>query len=385
MDKYRLIILGAGFSVAAGLPLATTLWDQVRQRAAGYGSNHRASKFFDDLDDYIDFRNATEGIELDREAVDFEDFMRFLDVEHHLGLRGSDTWSDEGNEGTVVTKHLIGKIICNYMANIKEIPEIYKEFAKNLTASDTVITFNYDNLLEASLDAVGKAYKLFPYRYKSIGEHYSEVEEERGEVTILKMHGSIDWFDKSAFDYMSKVRSGAGLMAPPEDPVFSRAKELRLEKLVDGPRPENDPLSNIYRVRDISRLHDEDILFRATPRLLSPSAHKLVYARKLNDFWDGMGRAGPFNFGMSIIGFSMPLHDEYLRQIIFRITRGYQNYNWDDCPPFSAKTPLVLVDRFTDKESEDRYRDRYRFVNWERAKLFGDGFNHEALDAIFSE
>src|SRR5690349_7151568 len=49
LPKHRLIILGAGFSRPAGLPLMADLWKEIRQRVASYPLDHRASKFNDDL------------------------------------------------------------------------------------------------------------------------------------------------------------------------------------------------------------------------------------------------------------------------------------------------------------------------------------------------
>lgn len=96
--KYRLIILGAGFSRPAGLPLAVDLWKEISVEAASFPADHRASKFNDDLRHYIEFRKDADGTVLTPETVEFEDFMRFLDVEHYLGLRGSDTWSEEATK-----------------------------------------------------------------------------------------------------------------------------------------------------------------------------------------------------------------------------------------------------------------------------------------------
>jgi hypothetical protein len=84
--KYRLIILGAGFSRPAGFPLATELWKEIRETAATFPSDLRASKFNEDLDHYFEFCAEANGDALTRETVEFEEFMRFLDVEHYLGL-----------------------------------------------------------------------------------------------------------------------------------------------------------------------------------------------------------------------------------------------------------------------------------------------------------
>jgi len=60
-SKYRLIILGAGFSRPAGFPLASQLWKEIRDMAASYPSDLRAHKFNEDLDHYIEFRKDAYG------------------------------------------------------------------------------------------------------------------------------------------------------------------------------------------------------------------------------------------------------------------------------------------------------------------------------------
>ena len=190
-NKHRLIFLGAGFSQPAGLPLATELWTKILETAKLFDNSLRADKFNDDLDYYIEFRNATDGSAPTRETVDFEDFMRFLDVEHYLGLRGSETWSEDGNEGTVVTKFLIGSILAKCINAHKKVPDLYIEFAERLELHDTVITFNYDTLLEQALDAIGKPYRLFPTRLKSASEFGGIVDNSRERSSYLE--GA--WFD----------------------------------------------------------------------------------------------------------------------------------------------------------------------------------------------
>jgi len=381
--KNRIIILGAGFSRPAGFPLATDLWREIRETAALYSPDLRACKFNEDLDHYIEFRRDTSGNALTPETVDFEDFMRFLDLQHYLGLRGSDTWSEDGNEGTIVAKYLIGRILARHVNALTEIPELYLRFALRLEPDDVVISFNYDTLLERSLDAVGKPYRLFPTRLESVGDFGGVVDNSRQEVVVLKVHGSIDWFDRSRFERRIELHSKQGA-PPPEDIIFSNENALGLVRIVDGPCDHSDPLKNVYRARDLKALYDKDLLFLATPRLLPPSANKLLYATQLNDFWRGMEHAGYYSYGMSIVGFSLPAQDEYALQILYQLVANYQRYNWDKHELGGKKAPLAIVDFFPDEDSEKRFRARYRFVDFSRASVDGNGFNLASLDRIFA-
>ncbi|GBF27590.1 hypothetical protein MnTg02_02644 [bacterium MnTg02] len=380
--KHRIIILGAGFSRPAGFPLAPDLWQEIRKLSAHLTG--RAAKFNHDLEAYIEYRRDCDGLDLTSETVDFEDFMKFLDIEHFLSLRGKDTWSDEGNEGTIVTKFLIGKILARYVNAHPQVPELYLEFARRLEPRDLVITFNYDTLLERSLEAVSKPYRLFSTRYKSLTNHGGIVDSDRDEVVVLKVHGSIDWFDRTRFERNLDNHAEQGA-PPPTDIIFSDEKTLDLQLLVDGPRPTGDPLKNVYRAKNLAALYNKDLLFLATPRILPPSAAKLVYSPGMNDFWSDISGHGINNFGMSIVGFSLPPQDDYTRQIVYSLVTNYQKANWGADELGRTKPPLAIVDFFGDsKKAEANFRNRYRFVDWSRATLFGTGFDAKILDSIFA-
>lgn len=380
--RHRLIILGAGFSRPAGFPLANDLWKEIGSIAKNFREDRREIRFTWDLENYIDFVERTTGQRLAAEEVNFEEFMRFLDIEHFLALRGSDTWSVDGNEGTVVTKHLIGSILARHMNALPAIPDLYLDFAQRLQPGDTVITFNYDTLLEAALEAVGKPYRLYPTRYTEIHTNSGTVDLDANEVVLLKVHGSIDWFDRSSFE--RQLEEWPARLPPPQHIIFSNQDQLALTPVLDGPHYEQDPLARVYRARNLRRLYEMDLLFRATPRILPPSATKLLYANDLSDFWRGMRDAGVFNGGMAIIGFSLPTHDDYARQIIYSIVRNYQENAWGEEQMGRIKTPLAIVDRFTSDQQVAAFRERYRFVDWDRAELIGTGFDQAALDVIFA-
>ncbi|MEJ2121300.1 MAG: SIR2 family protein [Alphaproteobacteria bacterium] len=295
----------------------------------------------------------------------------------------SDTWSEDGNEGTIVTKYLIGSILARHINEHKNIPELYIEFARRLEPNDTVITFNYDTMLERALDEVRKPFRLFATRLKTVNEFGGIVDDIQDEVVVLKVHGSIDWFDRSSFEERIS-RHERQNAPPPQDIIFSNDKALGLERVVDGPRHATDPLRNTYRAKNLKALYAKNLLFSATPRMLPPSAAKLLYATQMNDFWGGLGYAGYHNFGMAIIGFSLPAQDEYARQILYSCVTKYQRHHWDGDELGRKKTPLAIIDYFPDVESETRFRERYRFVDWSRADLVGTGFDLASLNKVFA-
>ena len=175
----------------------------------------------------------------------------------------------------MVVKTLIGKILAQRMPTIDKIPELYLEFARRLKSGDYVLTFNYDILLERSLDAIGKAYRLFPNRFKSVSRYSGIVDSSKEEIVILKFHGSIDWFDKKRYLELEQSYKEQGAIDKPNDIVFNSRENWNLSKLVDGPRHDNDPLSEMYRVTEVEDLYKKQLMFLATPWILASSTNKI--------------------------------------------------------------------------------------------------------------
>ncbi len=381
--RYRILVLGAGFSRAAGFPLAKELWRQVYERTRLLSG--RAAKFHDDLADYLEYKRQADGVHLSPNQVDFEDFMRVLDIEHFLELRGSDTWSSQGNEGTVVVKTLIGEILAELTPSVDEVPKLYRRFARGLQPGDYVLTFNYDVLLERALEAEGKPYRLFRHRYSEVGDHLATIDDSREEVCVLKMHGSIDWFDRTLYSQRERLYREGGGTTQPADPVFSHADELAVTKLLEGPNFPDDPLSEMYRVKELKAVYQKNLLFLATPWLLAPSSLKILYAAKVTDFWRGAGYAGATNMGVAIIGFSLSPEDEYARLMLYKLVTNYQNIHWGEDLFGQTKSPLVIVDRCPDACTLADFKKRYSFVDWSRAVLYAEGMDEKAVDLIFGQ
>jgi hypothetical protein len=365
----RLIILGAGFSAPARLPLAVELFNEVRKRVKQLHGSDNALE--NDLYDYLDYLRRTENFRGSAEDIDIEKFLSFLDIEHYLELQGSNTWSSEGNVTQLLIRHTIGYILLDRMPN--EIPELYKRFASKLNPLDWIITFNYDTLLEQALDFIGTPYRLFPRRYAEIVNNMMGIVESQGsEVEILKMHGSIDWFDRTNYDEISKI-------VPMDDhPIFGAKKTVIAKPIVDGPRFENDPLLRIYRAENPAPAYNAPS-WQCSPFLLSPSHSKLLYAKPLTDFWRGMANSGGLFLSFGVIGYSLPDYDDYARQAIFIMSKSYREYD----PNFEfggrRKQPFRILDYKTNNRAKASLRNRYKFLGAKQTEYWYDGLSRDAI------
>jgi SIR2-like domain len=384
IPNLSLYVLGAGFSAAAGLPLGNALWKEIYRRATYMASNpnDRANQFLDDLKSFVEFKKACEGILLRPEEVVFEEFLGYLDVEHILGLRGRETWSRAGNETQVIVKTLIGQILTEHMP--LKIPELYLKFARKLRPSDIVLTFNYDPLLEYACEAVGTPYRLVQERYSQVHPRgAATIDTSRREAVILKLHGSIDWFDRRPYRERVEEAERDGFSSHHlTDPIFNSSKNWRLAPLVDGPRRDDEPLGEVHKLRDLKAFYSNQPWFLSTPLLLTPSTTKLVYAQQFADLWWGLGFVGIHNFRMVIVGYSLPEHDEYARQAMYRLVKNYQDIPYEPSWTTKRKEPLVLVDkRCTETEIND-YRNRYSFVNWENTHVHFNGLDENLIERL---
>jgi hypothetical protein len=376
-------ILGAGFSQPAGLPLANDLWREVRSRAELMTG--RAEKFRRDLNDYIQFvADCGEPKPDPDKNFDFEKFLSYLDVEFHLRLRGRHTWSNEGNETQVIVKTLIGQILTERMPKV--IPQLYEDFARKLKPGDTVITFNYDLLLERALDKIKTPYRLFPDRFEEVypdGGGTTDIERELSEVLILKLHGSLDWFSKELYLRREMEFKKLGAQGHPSDPIFDPTQGVNIKPLLEGPRPPDDLLKEVYRLGDVEKFYASTPLFSHTPLLIAPSTSKILWFNRFRDFWWGMGELGIHNRRVTIIGFSLSAPDDYVRQIIYTITKNYQKAGWgDDWLGKGKKTPMLIIDYQDSEAQQDEFKKRYAFVDWSRAQIRFDGFNPTTVELI---
>lgn len=378
---FRIFIIGAGFSCPAGLPLASDLYKEVKKLIEKrHGCD---TKFHRDLRNYIEYRISCGENLLNESEVDLEEFLSYLDIEHYLGLRGSDTWSNEGNESQLMIRRAIGEVIHSRMPPADKLPDCYYRFVESLSPQDKVLTFNYDLILERAFEHVGKPYRLFPSRFKSVSNDMCIVDNDIEEVALLKLHGSIDWFDNRQYLEIKQYFANQGAGHLDAHSVFDHSERYKLTAITDGPRPNKDLLLHIHRAKNIDAYYAYDRNFGA-PFMLAPSHVKFVYAESLLNFWRGMGQAGVYNLGISVIGFSLPMHDEYIRIVLYQMISNYQQSWWDEKMLDMLKDNVRLVDYRTTEKQIAEYKARYSFVESNKAEYFFDGFGDCAIDFLFS-
>jgi len=167
-------VLGAGASLHAGYPLCSTLWSKIAMWVL-------ASR---DLDS--EYRRAVDTITaLHGPIIDVEEMFTDLDLARGAfqGLSQEQRNSLEGAIRRCIRDYF--KSIC---VDRLDAP-LYDSFAKMVQPGDCVVSFNYDVALENSLIAAQK------FRAKNgYGKSLQGVwDEPDSEVTVLKLHGSINW------------------------------------------------------------------------------------------------------------------------------------------------------------------------------------------------
>lgn len=191
MGAKRAFIIGAGFSKQAGMPLATELTPLLRRKFEEY--DHReALKWLDSLDERVNWMNDKSGN--GRHVPNIEELF---DLAHFDALiwkmrqqmcpvgRGCGDTPFSTAESIEAWLSYMEEDLRNVIWNQQEAAlgklNRIDRFTAMLQDDDTIITFNYDTLIERS---ISKAKKPWQYGFKL---------ENRDGTRILKMHGSINW------------------------------------------------------------------------------------------------------------------------------------------------------------------------------------------------
>lgn len=355
----RLFLLGAGFSRPAGLRLASDL----RELACATAAAHFRVGGFSHLEDALERYEAYLESTAPGTEFDLESFGAWLDWEHTLRLKGSDTFSERGNRAGLQLRWAIGKIL--HEVTPAETPQLYLDFVAELTTSDRVLTLNYDRLLEQALDEVGLPYRRFPGRFSEIHETHSVGADDPPELILCKLHGSIDWVYAADLEHF--------------DPG------LRICSLTEGPRQPDDPLSQIAVIAapDLGDYYADGYTWsRLPPVLMPPSTAKPLAASPLVPLWDGAGLYAYMLGGFTVIGCSLPLGDPYVLQLVHHVATDYVAGRTKGGRLWPQRR-IKVVDHQPTAEARDAFQERYRFMDAEHTDFILDGLDASMLNRIF--
>jgi hypothetical protein len=308
--RRRVLIFGAGVSASCGIAVAKDILREAVGHLAQRDSDraervHKLLKYF-----YPGFQ---------RPALNYpniEDFLNLLEmakVFNSAGFIESSLWPKEKLEGVErVALKAVTDYIWERMQRLEALAAM-RAFVRNFVrANDTFVTFNWDLTLERTLwdDGNGMA---FWYTYPPSRSGPS--------VTLLKPHGSIDWFEKVNFP-KGKIRRGIVQGLDEKVAVFTRFNFADLPKMADS-----------------------------TPIIVPPVSAKEFSYEVLRRTWRHVYRAISDATDLFIFGYSLPKEDQFARLVLGRALRSNRLK-----VERKSKHPLRVVIVNPDESAETTFR-----------------------------
>ncbi len=344
----RVFLLGAGFSRLAGLPLASDLWHFVLD----YLKNSRDMRDTGSSGFYKELLHFTEKIEVHYPWLleNVELLFTYIDLAHLHGNLGifkkffNDfaklrifRWRLSGAlYRTIRYKHdefrSVNRKITEQHKNANK---IYWWFCKQLNNSDTVITYNYDLIVEIGLwlqnkwtflDGYGILKKIESFQSNGIG--YPPKKPTHSSIKIYKLHGSLGWF----YDEQN------------EDIIFGEINDSF-----------DDYFGNYYENNrsDLCVRHDEGTTF------IEPSFVKLFNRRILLDIWAKAFQEILKADELIIIGYSLPYADSAAITFLSSSIRCSNISNLKVVNP----NPMVYA-KFENLFNRKIISESYKFEDW---------------------
>ena len=338
----RVFILGAGFSVAAGLPLTNKLLPLIHQQASKmqYGDEKwgQAERLLNKLRYYYP------NIQITHEKIQSGYYNDYIDIEEFLSLASahssflhpSDKLTQHGSYFISFCKKWLGEIILREQNDLlSRIPNFYHEFIKGLNSS-LILTFNWDTIVETLLEQ-----NLIKYRYQLNTEDY---DNRKKSIPLIKMHGSVDWFSNRK--------------------ISKKDHELKTQKL-----------GNEYK--EIAKAIGNPKEFYNNmnyPWIVLPNYDKITQLKNYGTIWEQPGRYLNDNLEVIIIGYSLRPDDFHSRSFIYpMLVRGSKD----------KSIKLKVIDFATTYKEQKEIKERYDGVI--NCKFWFNGFNKESVKFIHEQ
>ena len=371
LPHHRLFVLGAGFSAPAGLPLAKGLLESVREVVRYRFQRHDwEGPLEQEIEEWTSLYPG--------QPVDLERVLAYSHRKHYLRLLGSKEYFADGSRSIVAARTAIQEILIQ--ATPRVTPDLYRAFAEHLSPDDVVITFNYDTLLEQALDDIDTPYTLTPEWW--LARRPTETRRGYEYVDVLKLHGSIDWYDRHYHDEAIRYYTEIGADVPDDDPIFGPAPSVPTLPLSHGLTGELGMriLSRVFRIPNHAEHFpiESDRFSHVVPFILPPAYDKLLGHDIIADLWYSLHHTLDAFSAIIIVGYSMPPYDSYAYEALGRLFVDYQQ-GGDTTSWEQRRVPIQLI---TLADSEDFALKSIPFLNPEKTHIWHQGFSDESLNWI---
>ncbi len=241
-NDHNVYILGAGFSRPAGLPLMKDFLLQARDCLSGHEMDEETKHAFEVVLGFISNASmAAYRVKFNPENIEelfsmasalgnmeiINSIRIVISFTIHAAMIKTDGIGGYYLSRNVPRKHIesnkwvMNGTTCNipqyqHFAYLMSQSNYYHDDHVSNDAKNTVITFNYDTLLEDSLKAIGRE---FSYIYDKLDNR----------ICILKPHGSLAWEDSAGNDkYESSKLNKNPLIIPP---TWNKSMLFEFEKI----------------------------------------------------------------------------------------------------------------------------------------------------------
>jgi len=275
--KGAVALLGAGFSRSVGLPLMTELLGRSVPS------------------DVIEIVRCLGGFGSDR-AMGIEEFLTVCDFEDSIRLGGK-----RKNYSYISS---FAAAIATSMFGMQKTPAFWNAVVDLLGSCESIISLNWDTLLEVQAHAIGK----------SIGYIGTRAD---GRMNVLKPHGSIDWYRASRIGELVSHK-----LFTPLFPGYVRYRPFSEEE-------------HFFSVP-----HEFANLFnRVPPVIIAPTHLKAVPNGPLRGIWREAYNALESASDVIVIGYSMPPSDHLIRLMLQRAIRYQQILDFESAPRIIVVDP----------------------------------------------
>lgn len=350
----KVYVLGAGASAGAGLPLMSNFLEKAEE-----------------LQVKLNFK--------------FENIWKYLDVHHHLknsnieeimgylDMRTTLYKSNPNNDNLKSDKQFRSEflefidsviILSGYYSDeitASKYSELLKTFEKNLNKDDTIISFNYDFLIDDCLIkndwCIDYGIDLEGYKEKSNGKR----------IHLLKLHGSLNWSicpickkpqwdDPTYLLERSRVKSST---SGNSDKLYDKLYENLVTSTIvyNNKRLKNPEEARMQRIR-LGACHKNEKHTNQEVLIVPPSWNKSDYP-DFHELWlkahERLKEAGKIIF----IGYSFPQTDSYFKYLLLSSLPKNIDVEVVDCKIQNiAGRYLEIFDNisFKAKKFEDYYK-----------------------------